>query len=197
MMFSKNVFWGATRPLRPPGILLSLNGPRFCSLRWLSGPRPACSQENFKPPPMHGEYPYITLLYSHLRLLALPRTHLRWFISIMCRDMYKKNGTAHTVVRDVSLRTFSLLIIVRSRFMENYWNTLEQIQLRRNMSGPARWEERFIYYTAYRVIVDKFRGNDSINFSWRIILIWSVWSTSNNHCWQIKGLHFFSLFMTL
>lgn len=40
MMFSRNVFCGATRPLRPPGILSSLNDPGSWSLR-LSGSRPA------------------------------------------------------------------------------------------------------------------------------------------------------------
>lgn len=45
MMFSRNVFCGATRPLRPPGILSPLDDPGSWSLR-LSGPRPASGYDD-------------------------------------------------------------------------------------------------------------------------------------------------------
>ena len=45
MMFSRNVFCGATKPLRPPGILSSLDDPGSWSLQ-LSGPCPASGYDD-------------------------------------------------------------------------------------------------------------------------------------------------------
>lgn len=67
MMFSRNVFCGATRPLRPPGILSPLDDPRLRSVG-LSGPRPASGYHD------HGlsSSPHPTLpLPLHLRLSFL------------------------------------------------------------------------------------------------------------------------------